>query len=1175
MKQFNRLFLFAVSVACLLALVCGPAQIARAQQSAGSVTGLVTDSSGALIAHAKVTVIEVDRGTSWTTETTDAGLYNLPSIPVGKIQVKVEATGFATALHNPFTLLLNQVARVDFKMNVSSTSATVMVTDVPPLLQTGSTEMGTVIDANAASNLPLATRDINQLTLLAPGVLTTNIYAFESPQTTFGTGRPYVNGAREQDNNFSLDGMDVNQPDNSDVAYVPAPDAVQEFNIITSNAPADFGSYLGGVIVETLKSGTNQFHGNLYEYLRNTSLNANTWQNKGYAYFVDPSTMKLDSAFPRPQLHWNEFGGTVGGPIVKDKLFFFADVQASLYNTPKTEQSQGTIPQAYLKGDFSGLGTQLVSPVCLPGSTTCTPGTVMPIANRQPIPNNNLAASGLTLSSVASKLVALPQFTQSEQSPTYFQTSYTHAYQGDAKIDWQASQKDHVMGRYTQMYTIANQTNGTNVLAPNSTREYPLKNIVLNYVRTLTPTLVNEFRVGAQIFPANDQDYSNPTNVNLPAAIGLPGVQTSILPQISFGSQFGGVGNAAGVEIFHDTTYQLEDSVTWTHGRHSIHAGFAWYNYRMNDVYSGNSGAAGSFTFNGQYTNFPFADFLLGLPQQVQQGEPIHLNLRNSRYGTFVQDNYQATHNLTLNLGVRYDLIMPVNDINTNNMVNYDKITGAPQIGKNYNTYTGIANFQPRFGFAWQPEFAPNTVVRGAYDISTYMEAEGLNNVADMNPPRVAMFTVTNNTGPGLLYPATTFDQGYSPFLGSGAACNATLLAQFSSACFASTHLHATDPNLRPAVDQQWNLAIQHQFKANATATLGYVGNKIDHMSDIYMYNQKQWNQAHTAVLPGPFLQGPIAAGAGQARWNASDAISRYNALQAMLSTRNYHNLDLNASYTWSKCMANSLGYFGSWGDEEGVGESQTMGFQNFFQNAYNPKGDYGRCVNDAAGAFSTYAIYNLPFGKGKAFGTTVPKAVDEVIGGWQLALNLTMRSGFAISESGAGYQGDGNASGALDGNPNGWGSGTGSWNSRPNCVSGVDIHGPEQWVQIGSAFGKTFLNPKAVTQNSYGTFGNCQTGALRGPNLKTSDLNVMKQFPVTERVVATFQAQFINLTNTPIFTVPNTWWGAFSSCQACNGVRTTGPTGGVGGTSDVGVFGLADGSDPGRNIQLALKLTF
>ncbi len=349
MKLMNRILMIAVSAASLFALLLTVSPTAWGQQTAGSITGLVSDSSGAAIENATVTVRDVDRGTTWSTKTTGAGLYEFPTIAVGKVQVKVEANGFNSEVRSPFVLVLNQVARVDFHLKVGMVSETVTVSDLPPLLQTGSTEVGTLIDANAASALPLATRDINQLTLLAPGVLSSNIFAFQSPQTTFGTGRPYVNGAREQDNNFILDGMDINQADNDDVAYTPAPDAVQEFNLIVSNAPADYGNYAGGVIVESMKSGTNKFHGDLYEYVRNTDLDANTWQNKANAFITGygPAT-----TLPRPAVQWNEFGGTIGGPIIKDKLFFFADEETSLTTSPRRRKrtgwcrAQASIPRA-------------------------------------------------------------------------------------------------------------------------------------------------------------------------------------------------------------------------------------------------------------------------------------------------------------------------------------------------------------------------------------------------------------------------------------------------------------------------------------------------------------------------------------------------------------------------------------------------------------------------------------------------------------------------------------------------------------------------------------------------------------------------------------------------------------------------------------------------------------
>ena len=1183
MKRINRMLLIAFSAACTLILMLGASPALLAQQAAGSITGTVMDPAGSAVANASVTVRDVDRGTTWTTKTSESGLYEFPQIPVGNVEVRAEATGFSTEVRNSFNLILNQVAQVNFHLAVGKVNETVSVTSAPPLLQTGSTEIGTLLDTNVVNSLPLASRDIYQLTLLAPGVISPNIFAFESSQTTFGTGRPYVNGAREQDNNSSLDGMDVNQPDNNDVAYVPAPDAIQEMNVITSNAPADYGNYIGGVIVESIKSGTNQFHGDVFEYFRNTDLDANTWQDKANASLLVPSSSNPNDyvatgvTLPRPVLQWNEFGGTVGGPIVKNKLFFFADEQTEINNTPRTANTNSIIPTQYLTGDLSNLCTgqgatfvngvcsnpalQLYSPVYLTGPNA---GQVAPLAGRQPFPNNQVPLN----SKVAAAMVGSPLFTQQFEQQSYYTSGYVHASQGDAKIDWQPTSNDHIIGRYSQMYTINTSSNGTNVLTPNLTREYPLKNFVADYVRTITPTLVNDVRAGMQIFPANDQIYTNATSVNLPTQFGLPGVQESILPSMSFG--YGSVGNSDGVEVFHDSTIEAEDSLTWTHGKQTIHGGFEMFHYIMNDVYAGNQGAAGSFTFSGQYTGQngaignAFADFLLGLPQQVSQGVPFNFHLRNSLFGGYGQDNWQITPTLTLNLGLRYELTTPRGDKNAQNNVNFDLLTGTPEIGTNYQTYKGVGNVQPRIGFAWQPGFAPGTVLRGAYDISSYMEGNGVNNMAVVNPPNVELHNELNNSGAALQFPVTTLDQGYTPF---SAACTSAQLMDFAPACFASGQVHATDPHLRPAVDQQWNLVIQHQFKANTTASLGYVGNKIDHMSDIYLYNQKELN-AQGQVVPGPYMQPIVNAGA-QARYNASDGISRYNALEATLSQRNYHGLDLQASYTWSKCLANSLGYFGSYGDEEGAGESQTQATQNFFQNEYDPKADYGRCTTDTAQDFNAYGVYNLPFGRGRQLGANINRGLNEVVGGWQTAVDFTARSGFGITPFAGEYQGDSN--------PNSASTLTGSYQPRPDCVAGQLGSQSMQTVQIGGSIGRTNLNPNAVTEvadvSAGGSFGNCQNGSLRGPSLKTADLSLTKRFPVTEGINLAFMAQFINLTNTPIFSVPASWWGQYSSCNSCNGVRTTGPLGG--GANSVGLFGLLDGSNPGRQVELSLKLSF
>lgn len=1180
MKLKNRMLLIPVGAACLAVLMLLASTTAWAQQAAGSITGLVLDPTGSAVADATVTVRNVEQGTTWTAKTTDTGLYEFPQIPVGDVQVKVEAPGFSTQTHSSFTLVLDQVARVDFHLKLGKVSETVTVSSAPPLLQTASTDLGTLIDAKAAVGLPLATRDINELTLLAPGVLTSNIFAFQSPQTTFGTGRPYINGAREQDDNFMLDGMDINQPDNDDVAYTPAPDAVQEFNVIYSNAPADYGNYGGGVIVESTKSGTNKYHGDLYEYVRNDAFNANTWQDKANGALVDGSGNSIGGVLPRPVLRWNEFGGTIGGPIIKDKLLFFVDEENSIFDQPATAQSQTIIPYtAWFTGDLSSLCTEQGGSFTGPGGI-CTGGSgqqlYMPASgtnymSRTPIAGNQVPIN----SSVAAKLVALSQFQSQATSQNYKTSGYTHDYQGDVKLDWQPSQNDHVMARYSQLYTKVIQSNGADTLTPNLERTYPLKNIVLDYVRTITPTLINDFRVGVQIFPANDQVYTQATTGDINTEIGLPGVPVGILPALSIG--FGNFGGSDGVEVFHDTTDEVEDSLTWTHGNHAIHGGFEMLHYAMNDVYSGNNGEAGSWNFTGQYTGIcvplpapavgctfangnPYADFLLGLPTSVAVGQPIHFHLVNSLFAAYVQDDYHATHSLTLNLGLHFEVVTPRGDRNKNNNINFDKVTGAPEVGTNYDTYKGIDDYQPRIGFAWTPDWAPNTVLRGAYDISTFMEGNGISNMAVINPPN--SISVSTNEPMDSEYPANTLDQGYTPYSN---ACTLAELEAYSPACLNAAVTHATDPHLQPAVNQQWNLTVQHQFKGNLTASIGYVGDKDDHMSDIYWYNQKELN-ANNVAVQGPYMQNLVTAGVGQARFNGSDAVSRYNALEATAMLKDFHGLEMQANYTWSKCLSNSLGYFGSYGDEEGEGEQQNEGGGNFFQNEYDPMGDYGKCSIDAASSFNAYGLYSLPIGRGKQFLANAPKAADEVIGGWQVAVDTTLRSGFAVTPYDGEWFGSFNSLAASN-------LTAPSYVPRADCVAGQSYGQKMTFAQIGSSIGMLNLNPAAVAPQANYQFGNCQAGALRGPSLKTGDLNLMKKFPVTDTVSMTFMAQFMNLTNTPIFSIPNTWDDNYSSCEYCSGTRTTGYNGG--GYNTVGVYGLLDGSNPGRQIQFSLKMNF
>src|SRR5438876_9660883 len=335
MKKLIRIGVVLVGVLSVL-------QSAWSQEVTAAIVGTVTDPSGAPIKGATVTATDTERGTAYQGQTNDTGAYNVNRIPVGTFTVKVSAPGFQTSVHPAFTLVLNQTARIDIQMKVGQVTETVEVSTAAPILKTESTQVDTVIDATTNDRLPLATRTYVQLTLLAPGSVTPNPSSFNNGDNTASGGRPYINGNREQANNFILDGMDNNQVSDNLLGYTPAPDAIQEFNLITQNASAEFGNFQGGIISTSIKSGTNSFHGDLWEYFRNDKLNSNSWENRF-------------GGAPRNPLRWNMFGGTIGGPVVKNKLFFFFDYQAQRFDHPSSTTFINVFTNAERQGNFGDI----------------------------------------------------------------------------------------------------------------------------------------------------------------------------------------------------------------------------------------------------------------------------------------------------------------------------------------------------------------------------------------------------------------------------------------------------------------------------------------------------------------------------------------------------------------------------------------------------------------------------------------------------------------------------------------------------------------------------------------------------------------------------------------------------------------------------------------------------
>ncbi|MGA2421587.1 MAG: TonB-dependent receptor [Candidatus Acidiferrum sp.] len=1137
-----RLVGFVVVVVMVAALAWG-GNVAMGQGVTAEINGAVTDPSGSPVAGATVTAKNILTGVAYATATNGDGVYYLSQLPIGKYELRVESKGFETAAYPVFDLVLNQVAKVNVQMTVGAMSQTVEVVGETPLLQTETTEIGTHIDSVVSENVPLITRNYGELTLLTPGAVSTNPGAFTSGQNTFQVGRPWINGNREQTSNYILDGIDNNQHDNNEVAYSPSPDAIQEFNLITQNPPADFGNFLGGIVNTTIKSGTNSYHGSAFEFLRNDALNANSWFNDA-------------EGIPKAALRFNQFGATVGGPIIKNKLFFFVDYEGQRYSNT-SEMNAQVLSTAERGGDFGELCTTgfTAGGIC----TTASEQLYKPQAGvdptlRTPIPFNNLTAAGLTLSNAAMNIVNSPLYPAANEPNNvlqYLQTTSTDSDQGDVKIDWTPTDKDRIFGRYSQQ-SVRNPTTETYVLAQNGITDfnYPLRNGVIDWTRTLSPSLLNDLRVGLTYFPVN-QGYSNPTGENLPSMFGIPGSPSNFLPAITglFGNVAPIANNLAQANVFADTVIQAGDSLVKTWGDHEFHFGFQFNRYRDNFLYPGNEGLAGFFNFDGQYTGngaggtsagSGLADFLLGLPNNLGIGEDAgNRHLENSLYAAYGQDTWKIRPNLTLNLGLRWELNTP-RAPNEGNAVNYGLFTGDiitntinnQGLGQAlYKQYNGITNFQPRIGIAWQPGFLPNTVIHAAYGISNFTESNGVNNLLTQNPPFETANNVTYPTvGVAAALPTTTLDQGFVIPTG----CTLALAQALSPTCFAGVNIHAFDVNLRPEVHYQWNLGIQHQFGPATTLQVAYVGQENQHLTNIINLKQTDLTASGT-ILPSPYLNPTLLGEVGQARYTLSDGVSNYNALQIVFQERFKYGLQAQLNYTWSKCLGDTPGFFGQYGDNVAT-ESQVISGWAFPQNPYDQFGDYGRCPQNVASLFNGYVVYELPFGHGRQFASNVNRLEDLAIGGWRVSTSFVVHSGFAQTIFASSDT-----------------SGTGGFSTRANCISGVSPTVPE--VFDPATQGLSFLNPAAVTNPAAGTFGNCQVGAFDGPGYKSADLSIAKDFSITERQKFEFRMDAVNIFNTPIFNFG----------QEYSGQHTAGAAN----------YGQIVSSQGSRQIQFGLKYTF
>ena len=653
-EDFMTTKTFGYLAGCLLAaLLC--CSVALAQTVTGSISGQVTDQSGAVIVGANVTAENTATSVKTPVQTNGSGIYTIRFLPIGTYTVTIEATGFGKKTVPPFALEIDQTAKVNVRMEIGSSVTVVVQSDIHPILDTSDATLGNTLSTHEIENIPLNGRNFSSLTIFQPGSIATDPTGMTGnnaiERDTYNNGTVTVNGNRAQENNYTIEGADNNEPQNNLIGYNPAPDAIAEVRVVSANANASYGNANGGAIVTILKSGTNHYHGSLYDFLQYEKLDANSWGN--------------DHNFPiTPKNSYTQdiFGATFGGPILRNKLFFFGDYEGVRRHSGGIAVTSVLTP-AMLQGNFQALtaaGIQLYD----------TQNNFAPYANNQ-VPVVNPVAQFLA---AHPNIYPAPNSTPTDgllqnnyQGP---QSSFVSNNQEDFKVDWTPGDANKLNGFYSQGTGSDFTTAILPVSFPNH-NTYPTKIGGASFVHTFSPAIINEFRFGFTRVRWNNGVPSDPS--------GLFGLTGDTKVGIPFGTQqyvgFTGqsisnnasyIGTNANPQVFTDNTFNYYDNLTWQRRRHLLTIGGQATRYQQNYLNAGNVGFLGQLSYNGQYTSLPGgqgygpADFILGRISNVQLASPLgNVGNRQWRLAGYFQDDFKVSPKLTLNLGLRYEYDQP------------------------------------------------------------------------------------------------------------------------------------------------------------------------------------------------------------------------------------------------------------------------------------------------------------------------------------------------------------------------------------------------------------------------------------------------------------------------------------------------------------------------------------
>ena len=1193
-------WLLALPLLCSLWLSAPPLW---AQKDAGSIAGTVKDPTGAVVSGAKVTVTDVEHGQNFQTTTNTTGEYVASPLRVGRYTVTAEHPGFKKAVSQPVELNVQERAVIDITLHVGAVNESMVVTGAAPLLETQTSELGQVVDSRRAANLPLNGRNFAQLALLAPGTAPSEPGARDEKAYGFS-----ANGARSLQNNFLLDGVDNNSnlPDllnETNFVIQPPVEALEEFKVQTNAYGAEFGRGNGAIINAVIKSGTNTLHGSAWEFLRNDKLDARN-------FFDNPQQAT-------PPFKQNQFGATFGGPVYiphvydgRNRTFFFVDYEGLRVRQAQT-QSAFLPPQDWRSGNFTSL-LDLSTPTL---NTSPDPGLPTPVGdpsmppildcNLQPTyageifdarstlvvaPTNNNPTGlcglpygyangfpsniipGSKQDALALRLTALYPKVNVFNNPAINFLSNPVLRQTrnnfDARVDEKFTEADNTFFRFSYEDqpsfipgTFGGLGDGGGFFS--GEEDFSYRSFATSWTHVFKPQLINEFRLGYNRINSHRFQLNSDTDVS--SQLGFPGVpfEPGIggLPQLTFSdvAQLGSPTFLPSKEL--QNSYTVSENLTWVKGRHTTKYGTEIRREEFTIFQP--AAPRGTLDFNNTLTDNPsapgtggtgFASFLVGLSDGGSINNLHNVDYFRTTYAFYAQDDWRAAPNLTLNIGLRYEVFLPITErfdaLANFNLADPANPTLIVPKGQNAQltpfiasqvqiSRTGTAglinkdlnNFAPRFGLAYQLQ--PQTVLRAGYGIFYGGQENGpySNPSPGFNPPFFVTQSFTTPCSAAAANPHPG-EQNCAlpdiPNLADGFPANS--LHDPNTPIFFSV-----EKNLRTPYMQQWHVSIQREMPGDSVLNIGYAGSKGN---KLYIF--LNGNQA----APSPDPNAPLAPrrpvhidcdSSGNCSpvfdtgidWFRSAGSSSYQSLQASYEKRFSHGLQFLASYTWAHSIDNA--------SNANLGPTQN---NSDFRDFRHPEAEFGNSDFDVRHRFVGSFQYDLPIGHGKRFLGDATGALNQVAGGWQVASIVSLSTGnyFTVLDFNGDFANSDGGAGGVSQRPDQVGNPSG-----PRCVPG------------------TVFNTCAYADPALGSFGNVGRNTISGPGYRTWDFSLFKHFDLTERAKMEFRAEFFNVLNHTNFLF------AKSGPQNPNNSTALG-------TAQFGFYTAA--RDP-RQIQFALKFSF